>query len=27
AVSKGKATITVTTKDGKFKAKCKIIVK
>ena len=27
AVSKGKATITVTTKDGKFKAKCKIVVK
>ncbi|WP_155829322.1 glycosyl hydrolase 53 family protein [Butyrivibrio sp. AD3002] len=27
AVSKGKATITVVTKDGKFKAKCKITVK
>lgn len=27
AVGKGKATITVVTKDGKFKAKCKITVK
>ncbi|MCR5101719.1 MAG: Ig-like domain-containing protein [Butyrivibrio sp.] len=27
AVGKGKATITVTTKDGKYKAKCKITVK